>query len=589
MNSPRAGKLETITLLLLPLLFRRCPLRPTQSKTRIHNRVRALMHEEHCLTQRWAEHDLKSARETAWEILPLLRLEASQSKDGGQSASLLRIMDTKANSHDENGSYFLRRFHVLDHPVELEQVATTTTRSAARKSSHSFGLRRSFGLQQGSRGCSALPPAAARGGTGDSAKCQAVEGQGTATRMVTSHGVAPAPLRARGCGGGLSLCTGSLVPFERRNRGEGFLEGHRPGLGSNSRGAATIKPDKKQQQSREDNRPTPLAQQVLRLEDGGTTGDGASSSSESVVAVVRAVLEPPSRKKCDWDCALLPDKRNQEDGGDLGLRRDLGLCKVREVIRVEAYLPSSSTTLMLRVKVPSVATASTRGVEGSAAAETHRMGNADNDSVHPLRVTVSTATKGTDSAAAPARTDIGGTADAGDDRRCEKKFQAPADTGHEEECRSRKQQRRIFWEARATEARRGAAETLAAVQEASADLSQGSLLARKHFSGTTQQQQSLGSDKRAHDSQPKPNNAFSMLLIRANAILPIERLSVTSGSWREAIGELVGCPLGVELRAVRGTRAVASRKKNSVYGERRFSLDEKGGVAVAFSRSRDVV
>eukprot|EP00903_Cladosiphon_okamuranus_P008959 g8573.t1 len=96
------------------------------AKTRIHNRVRALLQEEHSLTKGWAEHDLKSARETAWEILPLLRLEASQSKDGGQSASRLRIMDTNAKSQGDTGSHFLRRLHVLENPVEMEQVATTT-------------------------------------------------------------------------------------------------------------------------------------------------------------------------------------------------------------------------------------------------------------------------------------------------------------------------------------------------------------------------------------------------------------------------------------------------------------------------------
>lgn len=518
------------------------------NKIRIHNRVKALVQEEHSLTQKWAEQDLKSARETALKILPSLRLEAIQSIDGGQSADrLLRIMDTDVNNQDEHGSHFLRRFNVLDNPVEHEQTTTTTTRAAAKKSSHLFGFRRSFGLQEGGRGSSAQA-AASRGRTGDIAQDQPVEeGEGTTTRMITGYEVEPAPLRARGFGYGLSEEGDSLVAFKRRYRGEGFLERRRPGLGSNSHVAANIKPDEKPRHTPDENRPTPLAQQVLRLNDGGAAGDGTSSSSESVVAVVRAVLEPPPKKKCDCGCALHSGKANQEDGEDFGLRRNLGLCEVRGVVRVEAYLPSSSATLTLRVEVPAPATTSTPGVEGSATTETHRMGNADDDAVLPLRVTVPPTTRGKDFAAAPAGADKGGTAGAGEGGSCDRQVHAFADAGHEEECRSRKQQRRMLWEARAMEKRRGAAEMLAAVQEAI----QSSLLTRKNTGVTTQQHQSLGSDTCAHDSSPKLNNAFNMLLIRANVIVPVKRLNLTSGSWREAIEELVGCPPGQELRAVR--------------------------------------
>lgn len=535
------------------------------------------MQEEYSLTQRWAEQDLKSARKTVWEILPLLRLEASQSEDGGRDTHpVLRIMDTKADNQGEHGSHFIRRFHVLDNHVERERTtATTTTRSAARNSIQLFGFRPSLGQQEGGRGSTALP-AAARGGAGENTDNQAVG------REHGARGVEPAPLRARGFNDGLPEGIGLLMPFERRYRGEGFLERRGPELGSTSHGAATTKTDKAPRQSPDENRPTPLAQQVLRLEDSGAAGDGAGSSSESVVAVVRAVLEPPSTKKCDCDGALHPADKGNQGGGDFGLRRNLGLCEVRGVVRVEAYLPSSSTTLNLRVKVPAAATASALGIEGSAAAEAHGSGTADDDSVLPLRVTVSTITRGEDSAAAPAKADMGGTADAGGGRCCEKQFHTLADAGHEEECRSRKRQRRVLLEARATEARRGTAEMLAAVQRATGGISHGSLLGRKNAGAISQQRQSLCSDKRASDSQPKQNNAFSMLLIRANVIAPMKRLSLTSGSWREAIGELVGCPPGQELRAVRGTSALASRRADSGHGKRRFGLDENGALVLAF-------
>eukprot|EP00752_Nemacystus_decipiens_P007282 g6518.t1 len=503
------------------------------AKTRTHNRVKALMQEEHSLAEKWAEQDLRSAQETAQEIFPLLRLEASQSGDGGRGAGpVLRIMDTNA---DEGvcGSHFQGRFHVLDNPVEHEQTTTTTASPAARNNSRLFGFRPSFAI-----------PAAARSGTGETTEDQTAEkGQGSVAGTAMRHEVEPAPLRASFFQDGLPEGVGLLVPFERRYRGEGFLERRRPGLGPKSHGAATIKRDEERRQSPDQSRPKPLAQQVLRLEGSGAAGGRMGSSSESVVAVVRAVLEPPPTETCDCDRALHTDKGNQGGGKDLSLQSNLGLCEVRGVVRVEAYLPSSSTTLKLRVKVPVAATAFTPGVEGSAETQTRGRGTADNDSVPPLRVTVST-TRGDDSAAAPARADRDCTVDAGRGRGCEKQFHTLANAGHEEECRSRKHQRRMLIGARETEAKRGAVEMIAAVQEATAHI------ARSSAGAATQQRPSLGSNKSADDSEPKQNNAFSMLLVRANVVVPIKRLNQLSGSWREAIGELVGCPPGQELRAL---------------------------------------
>lgn len=53
------------------------------------------------------------------------------------------------------------------------------------------------------------------------------------------------------------------------------------------------------------------------------------------------------------------------------------------------------------------------------------------------------------------------------------------------------------------------------------------------------------------NEEQRRNNAFSVLLVRANTSVPTTRVELGSGSWREAIGELVGCPEGNELTTVR--------------------------------------
>lgn len=54
--------------------------------------------------------------------------------------------------------------------------------------------------------------------------------------------------------------------------------------------------------------------------------------------------------------------------------------------------------------------------------------------------------------------------------------------------------------------------------------------------------------------QRQRNNAFSILLVRVNTSVPITRVGLGSGSWREAIRELVGCPDDKELTTVRNNR-----------------------------------
>lgn len=79
---------------------------------------------------------------------------------------------------------------------------------------------------------------------------------------------------------------------------------------------------------------------------------------------------------------------------------------------------------------------------------------------------------------------------------------------------------------------------------------------------TSQESSDAGKDSSKHRAygsqaegrdfqQRRRNNAFSVLLVRANTSVPTTRVDLESGSWREAIGELVGCPDDRELATVR--------------------------------------
>lgn len=105
-------------------------------------------------------------------------------------------------------------------------------------------------------------------------------------------------------------------------------------------------------------------------------------------------------------------------------------------------------------------------------------------------------------------------------------------------CRSRKQQLEILRGKLKTEAKLGF-QTMSNVLKQAAPRPSSSCI-------------SSGRDKiRQVDSvHLRVNNAFSCLLIRANVRIPMERVCLGNGSWRETVGELVGCPCGVELTTV---------------------------------------
>lgn len=502
-------------------------------------------------------------------MLPLLRLEAG----GDSSVPRLQILDrttaattTPSQGERGGGTRVLRRFHVLDDGAarDEQENAETTQERASRTSSLVLGLSRSFGLQ--GRGGSVATATDEESPKDDE---PAGDGQGASAWTATGQEVEPVPLRARGSRIAASERAGAFVPSKRRYRGEGFLEPRGSGAGSYSHVAfATTTPGG-------DTRPAPLAQQVLRLRYGGAADRGATGSAEGVVAVVRVVLEPPPppARGCGCDCVPHPENGNKEGGPNRGLPAmdDEGWCEVRGVLRVEAYLPSSSTTLALRVEVPpsAVATsASSRGDSDAAAAAVvaaEAAAAAENGS----STVAETEAVASDGGRPPHR----GAGDS-EDRRSGSDGQlfvlraSGGAGGHAAaECRSRKQRRRALREAREAEARRGDEEISTAVvrEAATACVSRsGPALPQQQAGGAVDAAvvaAAAGGSRRpgspngqagGDDGPPRLKQAFSMLLVRANAVVPIRPLNLTSGSWREAIGELVGSPPGQELRKVSG-------------------------------------
>ncbi|CBN77134.1 hypothetical protein Esi_0036_0099 [Ectocarpus siliculosus] len=509
------------------------------TRTRNQNRVEALLRQEQAQAKIWAEQDLVSARQAAGEMLPLLRLETRPNEGGEQGAlPLLQMMDATTSNDDNRGrkgASTLRRFHVLDGAEE----PTTTATPVAKRSLAKTKLGRSFVLQRGRE--VVAPPGEAKGGTG------------TAVGRTRDEEVLPAPLRG--------VCVSrlpeglekGLVPSERRYRGEGFLERHgaRSGSGSGSASFACYA-GVMQRRPNGDSRPTPLVQQVLRLERGcGRVDDknrnGSSAGTTtvttratSVVAVVRAVLEPAAANTCDCDGTA---GHEQDD-------RDAGRCEVRTVIRVEAYLPDSSTTVALHVKVPpSPSTSPKTTVEGDGTlpTEVHKNEGGEDQATLPLRINVATSSC------------IKGGAPVAADTECkERRESLYVDAEHKQECRLRKKRRRACRDARYAEARRGDAEMFAVVQEAIGDASKRtSSHTRSQKGGMDTFEETPNTNEGLYNppdgeghQRHKHNNAFSMLLVRANVVVPVRRLHLGSGSWRETIGKLVGCPAGQELRAL---------------------------------------
>lgn len=552
--SPSPLKLHVVHVLrVLPHRFHPFAV-TTPSKTRSQNRIEALFHEEQTLGKTWAEQDLRPARQTALEVLHLLRLETGTHKDGRQDKLMaLRIVESATNdnihrdcsissntnsgkSRRKHGPSTCRLFHVLDDSAQEQPTssATKTIRGPAVKSrSHVPGFRRSFASKLRRGSAATAPRYEVNAGADKSAERQAPEAiAGEKKKATVELEVYPAPLcSASGYGGGMSERAGAFVASERRKRGEGFLERRGVEAGSRLRsfagapGAASsaiMGTGEALPLVHDEGRPLFLAQQVLRLEGTGHDGEGTVGTSEcraasmSVVAVVRAVLEPPD-VTCTCDCGK--DSRHE------------GRCEVRGVIRVEAYLPDSSLTLTLRIKVSPAPTVVTTAINGTTAA----VDGSDSNSAKGAPGYCTTKEK-------------------------EQKLSLHVDSRRQEACRSRKQRRRALREARNAETERGLSDTLVAVQAATIVTMSTSNSDPRTQKGRPQnadgvsvpatKSRTFGSQTGSSQRQQQ-NDAFSMLVIRANVVVPVSRLYLGSGSWREAIGELVGCPDGQRLRTVR--------------------------------------
>lgn len=253
------------------------------------------------------------------------------------------------------------------------------------------------------------------------------------------------------------------APFEHRYRGEGPSE-----RGAHTEGGSPS------------DTPLHLVQQVVRL------GYDA--------AIVRVVLE---RDVC---CkALHPtDPAGSTENRHRGDSQRSEECQVRCIVMAEAYLPGSSQTLTIRVRIP------------CNRSETEHSSTTNGKAVED------------------------------DTIECE--------TSIGEMCESRQRQRCALKESREAEARNGVREIAIAIQEVGLRTQ-----AYTGVSGERLNTQVMGNDKRR-------NNAFSILLVRANATVPVKRIDLGSGSWRDSVGELVGCPVGQELTSVRASAVLWGNK-----------------------------
>lgn len=432
-----------------------------------------------------------------------------------------------------------RQFRVLANSVQdqLTSPAAAPT-GVTRSRSPVPGFYRSF---EGRRGSAAkLTRDATKDGAGKGAERRAprvVAGEAKEDRVERE--IAPAPLRsARSYGDEMPA---KFVASERRYRGESARERGIGGAGSISgssagaaHAAASAVMGKREVLSRcqDEDRPILLAQQVMRIEgtcgegEGTDGADGCRTALMSAVAVVRVVLETR-----DAGCSC-----DRDQGSTNG-----GRCGVRGVIRVEAYLPDSSRTLAIRIKVPPTPAVATikDETEGAASLTTSSGSNgvAEGTALAPEFAEIAAAGGHREKADGSISSGGNGANERGTTTQGEQQLFLREDGRWRELCRSRKQRRRALRKARIAEAERGLSETLSTVQKAKR-LSD-SATKEEDFDSKT------GSSVRQHE-----NNAFSMLLIRANVVVPVRRIHLGSGSWREAIGELVGCPNGQKLRTV---------------------------------------
>ncbi|CAM9852836.1 unnamed protein product [Scytosiphon promiscuus] len=515
------------------------------ARARSHNRIEALLNEERALVKTWAEQDFRSARKAGLEALRLLRLEKRNHGDGRQG-DLMTLRIAEGNTADKDCS---------------------DTRGLLAKSRTQVpGFQRPFASKGRRESAVTTVHGAVNAGAGKSAERRAPKAMKGATKQGSvEQAVEPMPLRSASVRGAeTSRRAGVLVAPEHRYRGENSLERREVVAKTRSRILAGDHDAAAVAQAvtgtggalpcmYDEDRPLLLEQQVLRLEgagdqqEGTVAAGGRGTASMSVLAVVRVVLEAH-----DARCACGRDQDSRHEGR----------CEMRGVIRVEAYLPDSSVTLTLRIKVPPTPGAARRTTVSvdTAAVTSSRKGSIIYTAATPLGTKVDAtsdvqgkAASGSDSNSAKEHRDRRATKDE------DQQLSLHADARWQEMCQWRKRRRRALREACNAETERYLSELLTAGQHATINKTSACDSHPRSQVGRSQNADGSsvsGMKKRAFGSQTEcsqreqRSDAFSMLLIRANVVVPISRLHLGSGSWREAIGELVGCPDGQQLRTL---------------------------------------
>lgn len=234
-------------------------------------------------------------------------------------------------------------------------------------------------------------------------------------------------------------------------------------------------------------------------EDLGTSGDETAGHLtfllkqairrfQGDVAIVRVVLDPARR--CEHvhpDPGVTKGVTGLPAGGG-----DTVPCELRCLLRIEAYLPASSKIACLYVTVMS-------------------------RQVCPTGVTTF--------AQKPSSVGVD-------------PFSGDAFTAVAYACRSRRRQRMVLEDMRQTE--------MAVGMQCISELLRKAAVS-PNGSGTLQ-----GVEAKAGGAPvyARVNNAFSVLLIRADVRVPVSRVNLGSGSWKETASELVGCPSDVALKTV---------------------------------------
>lgn len=368
-------------------------------QVRHHNRVQAIEEQKRGMLKAWEEQDIKSARQSAWNILPFLRLEEHDDRP---------VLRLTASTDGQ------RLFQVLQFPPKAQSEETTEAGDDSEESPRETKSTRD-------RERLRVP-------------AQEIQRSPEHARDADVLPVIPPPLRTTS-----PRSKGS--PWERHYRGEDQSERRLHVVGGRSNRTAT----------------TLLSRQVVGLGDGD-------------IGIVRVMLDPSIECHLHHPCDSIHDRPSR-------------LCLVRCIIRTEVYLPETSTSLTLRIRLS----------EGE-----------DKDRYGDI---------------------VPGHKDGLVGRRCEWRKTRLAELGEALEKEIKRREEEI-----------GAGDEETETEALTQSISEGKQLEQQPQNGPLQ-------------CRPE-SNAFNILLVKANFNMPVRRVFLGSGSWRQIIGEMVGSPSAQEIRKV---------------------------------------